>query len=616
MSILLQRRCGAGGPRGRLSKSLLVFLVAVGAGPPAAASSEGPEARLPDEAALRKEASPLEERFEDERRSALDETELSANPSGGASLRALLLGGGSTPTRPTGVLWARAGWSTLDGTVAVSTRQGGRWARAFEAANATLRAGAPETGRPDLPRFHLRWRGRHLELLGGSYTLGFAEGVTLDTSPWLDPSGAQPDFGVAVAPVGGTSEDELRSVLRWRPVFLGLVARFRHELPGLGLDAHAFVSHSPRSLAATQLVVAAECRDALKNGSRCPSPRVLDEATGELVSRATLDGVVDLQLAGARLVADIGRENALGFTAYAAQPHWRLDPGALDFAASSRLPLGGRWGAVGLDAKRSRENLVLGAEVTRTFDSGGGGGDFGGAARALWRGATQQLSVSGRYYGPAFLNPYTGSPSAPDQDEGQRARNELGLRVSHRAQPSRGWRVGWDADAARAVTAKSTESSAGEPSLLATGRIEHLGETLSPAFGGRLSRGLATATARLRCHFASWGEASVDYRATRRSSPGAAMGAAQWEHASGLRLGLEGRVLLLQAAARLADAKPAGLPWQGSVRLESAAAVEARGALGEVEWAARLRWEGRGVLRELVPSPLQHRLQLELEVSV
>jgi hypothetical protein len=176
------------------------------------------------------------------------------------------------------------------------------------------------------------------------------------------------------------------------------------------------------------------------------------------------------RVAGVR-VAAIGARTRLGVTAYAADSRDGVDGTTLDYQEWASRPAGGRFGAVGIDAATRRGALDLGAEITRSVDAmtdgigpGRGGGGPAAAIRATVGDRRHSLVVSGRYLGTDFVNPLARPEAAADALDGQRARDEAGVRLRY-AGHQRWLAVRASADAWRLL-------STAVHKLAATGRVD------------------------------------------------------------------------------------------------------------------------------------------------
>jgi hypothetical protein len=125
------------------------------------------------------------------------------------------------------------------------------------------------------------------------------------------------------------------------------------------------------------------------------------------------------------------RERAnLMLTAYGASTLWLVRGVSLDYQEIARKPFGGPFGAIGLSAAYGRRRHDLFVEVARSVDrQAGGGGGTAFVSRSVTQVGTGELELSARAYGSRYANPYARPISAPDELDGLRARDELGVRA-------------------------------------------------------------------------------------------------------------------------------------------------------------------------------------------
>jgi hypothetical protein len=139
----------------------------------------------------------------------------------------------------------------------------------------------------------------------------------------------------------------------------------------------------------------------------------------------------NLLAGGGNLTYFFGHRAHLGVTGYGADVRWLADDIDLDFQEWSRLPYGGAFGAVGVDAAWGAGLLDLFLEVARSFDAQPAGGGFAGILRSTLTWKRHEVEVSARYYDKDFVNPFARPVSAADEFDGLRARNEYGLRARY-----------------------------------------------------------------------------------------------------------------------------------------------------------------------------------------
>ncbi|MBI4512404.1 MAG: helix-hairpin-helix domain-containing protein [Deltaproteobacteria bacterium] len=356
---------------------------------------------------------------------------------------------------PTMALQARAGSfrHLTAGTALVLTRN--RLGEvAYDAGRDSLSARPPE---PTLhvPKLFVQWDTGKLVALAGSYRAGFGTRLTFDNTDRVTPNGFYPDDTVlrgtdlvsrckeskgelAESPcVGEAGDTYVTPDYRWRDSLLGVAVGARK----LGNDEHwlqafGFMSVGSRSIYQYELYDRRRCVDPHDDKDLgCAAPPVYrwQEDTSAPTSRysyQTLPGMFRELLAGGNVAAYAGRRAHLGLTAYGATVRFGVPEMELDFQEWSRLPRGGPFGAVGMDAAWGRGLLDFSLEATRSFDSmGGPGGGFGGLLRSTVTWPKNEIELSLRAYGRDFANPYAGAISAADEFDGSRVRDERGVRL-------------------------------------------------------------------------------------------------------------------------------------------------------------------------------------------
>ncbi len=353
----------------------------------------------------------------------------------------------------------------------------------LDAGREALLADAPATAL-SLPKLYVQWTGERASVLVGTYRLGFGQRLTLDTTSRPTPDGFTPDDGFVVKggaerlcllANGCTEEGDVTPDFRWTEGFRGVVGSVRGPVgEGTALSLTGFGSYQSRSLSQYELLDAAACRTL--GGKKCRAPQVL-LAQGEearFVSR-TLPGVFHELAGGGHAALAFSPRAQLGLTGWVARPASAVAGLELDFQASSRYPSGGPFGAVGVDAAWGAGPVDLFAEVARSFDSAqGGGGGLGAVQRSVLGDEQQELELTLRYYGRGFANPYAGASSGPDEDEGLRARNELGARVRYVYRVPEAWRLRGDVDVWALPSDGVVPGSAGTAHLRASARVDWL----------------------------------------------------------------------------------------------------------------------------------------------
>jgi hypothetical protein len=316
---------------------------------------------------------------------------------------------------------------------------------------------------PNLPRLYAQWSSGNRKLLVGTYTLGFAERVTLDNTRRLTPNGiyltndfrrpndlsrtcklSNPDLPLSGSCAGDQKNLYITPDFDWRESFRGVAGSI--EDVGLGgdvsLSAYGFLSYQTRSIYQYELYDRRVCDDPRQSGDQCAAPKVyLRDGSTRLVY-ATLPYLFDELAGGGHVSVKPSQRFTLGLTGYGAVPFFRAQPMQLDFQEWSRLPAGGAFGAIGLNAHATVGAVNLFIEGARSFDrSTNRGGGFGVEQRTTYSPKGHELELSVRYYDDAFANPYGRPIASPDELEGLRARNELGVRLRYYGRFGKDWEL-------------------------------------------------------------------------------------------------------------------------------------------------------------------------------
>lgn len=330
-----------------------------------------------------------------------------------------------------------------------------------------------------LPKAFAQWDTPDYRIVLGTFRLGFGQRLTLDNTGRASPDGVFLDDVVQVPQNLGRlclqsrlgSEDApcadryayATSDFNWQDGFRGVAASLKGVTLGFGtLRATVFGSYQARGIYQYEVFDRSRCANPRLTTDGCKSPGILyapadgGVPTSKFAYETLPWGTWDEAAAGGNvsLTFDRGR---VGLTAYGASPMWNVPGAQLDFQEWSRTPFGGPYGAVGVDGAWGTGQLDFFLEAARSFDSMSGGtgtgpgpsGGFGVLQRttASFDGG-QELEVSLRYYDRNFANPYARSIAADDETEGQRARNEAGVKARwsgkpHRTVALRVWADAW-----------------------------------------------------------------------------------------------------------------------------------------------------------------------------
>lgn len=317
----------------------------------------------------------------------------------------------------------------------------------------------PDAVRPRLPKAFAQWDTDRFTVIAGTYRAGFGQRLTFDDSRRYTPNGIYLDDAMVARyrlvrscseTAGETldspcSDDDLRVAPSFQvsPGLRGVAAGAKRlPLPVGWMQLYGFWSLQNYDVYQYLLY---------NRGPGCEDPRTdpecsidvyaaqpdpLAPATG-LRSRV-LPNMVDVITQGANVTYFRDDRIHAGVTGFGAVPRWRAEGADLDFAANSRFPRGGAFGAVGADFAWGYRWADIFGEVSRSFDqtpvSQDGGGGFAGILRHTASWGDQELEVVGRYYDPHYANPYSRPISTRDRSGGNQARDEAGVRVRYNAE--------------------------------------------------------------------------------------------------------------------------------------------------------------------------------------
>lgn len=320
---------------------------------------------------------------------------------------------------------------------------------------------------PQLPRIFAQWKPGNARLVVGTFSIGFAERLTLDNSRRVTPRGIYlvDDYrrvndlsqtcrlstaGFEADPSSGCDTADGKNLYitpdyKWRESFRGVAGSLEDLRLGedASLSVYGFLSYQQRSVYQYELYDRRACEDPRDDGNDlCKAPPVyLPDGSTRLVF-STLSNTFDELTGGGHVTFKPNYRFTFGATSYAALPFFRQEPLQLDFQEYSRYPTGGAFGAVGLDAQANYKGVNFFLEATHNFDGrfgAGGAGGYGIEQRTTYSPKNQEFELSLRLYDPGFGTPYSRPIASPDMLEGQRARNEAGARFRWMAKPTKDW---------------------------------------------------------------------------------------------------------------------------------------------------------------------------------
>jgi hypothetical protein len=154
-------------------------------------------------------------------------------------------------------------------------------------------------------------------------------------------------------------------------------------------------------------------------------------------SFTTLPNVFSERLAGANVAYFADRRNSVGATIYGATESNLVSGIDLDFQEWSRYPTGRTFGAAGANFSLGRDWLDVFGEAAISYDKmpnsppAQGGGGPAAVLRFTATRKKEELEAVLRYYSIDFANPYARPISQSDEFDGQRARDEAGIRLRY-----------------------------------------------------------------------------------------------------------------------------------------------------------------------------------------
>jgi len=320
-----------------------------------------------------------------------------------------------------------------------------------------LSAEAPTTG-AHVPKYYAEWKTPKWHIIGGTYRIGFGQRLTFDTSSQYTPNGIHPDNNIYYSqnltarcnlstgeldssPCAGALGDQYMSPdYSWSERMRGIAAGIRRlELGNGWLQAYAFGSYESHRLYQYETYNKVNCDDPLEDDNDdCKSPAVykklpIPDDPSPKFAYETLTNIYRDLVVGGNVSWFLDERTHIGMTGYQATVDWPVNTPdfQLDFQEWSRLPYGGPFGALGIDAAWGRDKLDVFVEVARSMDSQPAGGGWGALLRSTWATRRHEIEAAARHYGRDFANPYARPIAAADEFDGLRARDETGLRLKY-----------------------------------------------------------------------------------------------------------------------------------------------------------------------------------------
>lgn len=355
---------------------------------------------------------------------------------------------------------------------------------------------------PQLARIFAQWKPGNARLVVGTFTIGFAEHLTLDNTRRVTPRGIYlvDDFrrtnvltstcklsgvGLSEDPTSGCDLADGKNLYitpdyKFRESFRGVAGSIEDLKVGdeATMSVYGFLSYQQRSIYQYELYDRRFCDDPRdNNNTACKAPPVyLPDGTTRLIY-STLGSAFDELTGGGHVTLKPTYRVTLGVTSYVAVPFFRQSPLQLDFQEYSRYPSGGAFGAIGFDAHTSFQGFNFFLEATHNFDGRVGTEKMGGwgvEQRTTYSTKKHEFELSLRFYDQGFGTVYSRPIASPDLLEGQRARNEAGIRFRWMGHLSKDWETRFRANFWVNPWADAS-TPAGIANLYVLGRIDFTG---------------------------------------------------------------------------------------------------------------------------------------------
>ncbi len=316
-----------------------------------------------------------------------------------------------------------------------------------------------------VPKAFVKWENDELVAIAGSYRAGFAQRLVFDNSSNYNPNGLYIDDDLFYAAdlerdcresageltdspcTGAAASRYVTPDFSWRNGLLGVgIGAKRLQLGTAGwLQGFAWASMSRRNIYQYELVNRGTCDDPHDDDADgCAAPTVYVRPEGDLLepttqfSFTTLPNVFSERLVGANIAYFADRRNSVGATVYGANEANLVEGIDLDFQEWSRYPYGRTFGAAGANFSLGRDWLDVFGEAAISYDKStpntppaSGGGGPAAVLRITATRPKEELETVFRYYSTDFANPYARPISQSDEFDGQRSRDEAGVRLRY-----------------------------------------------------------------------------------------------------------------------------------------------------------------------------------------
>jgi len=324
-----------------------------------------------------------------------------------------------------------------------------------------------------IAKAYVKYEDNDYNAIVGSFRAGFAQRLTFDNTRHYTPNGLYLDDQVYYSadltteckqsagellnsPCSGDAASKYETPdWVWRDALFGVGAGAKKiELETGWIQAYMFASASRRSIYQYELVEhynpdgTVHCADPHDDRDpNCAAPTVYVRPNGSVLtpttqfSFTTLPNMFLEKLVGGNVSYFHDRRNSVGITAYGAEETSLVNGMDLSFQEWSPHPFGNRFGAAGGNFAFGKDWLDVAGEATLSFDNAPaydqtltkahGGGGPAGLLRFTATRKKEELEVVARYFSTDYDNPYARPISESDEFDGQRARDEAGVRVRY-----------------------------------------------------------------------------------------------------------------------------------------------------------------------------------------
>jgi len=315
-----------------------------------------------------------------------------------------------------------------------------------------------------VPKFYLQYKKPRWEIMAGTFRIGFGQRLVFDNTGYKSPNGIRIDDSLYTnqdasrtcresagelpdTPCGGASRYRYHSPdYKWTNRLRGVAFGVRKIKMGKEhwMQVYGFFSHQTHNIYQYEIYNRMRCDDPRDDDlPQCAAPSVFRIQRDRLApttrfSFYTLPDMYNEMLGGGNVTYFLSNRVHFGITGYGSDVRWLVAGADLDFQEWNKMPYGGPFGAIGINAAWGKGIADLFLEVAHTFDSMPEADDetkrvggFGAILRSVFTVNKHEVEIAARYYDKAFANPHGRPIAAPDEYDGNRHRDELGLRVKY-----------------------------------------------------------------------------------------------------------------------------------------------------------------------------------------